>query len=80
MKQQVSKPGMKNKKVASALRKASKNTLLTKKLQGVLNGRPKKRKKNLKVLEGDYIQMKILKILSVLSLLHHRMRENGCKS
>ncbi len=45
MKQQVSKPGMKKiKKVASALRKASKkHANQAKKLQGVLNGRPKKR-------------------------------------
>ena len=45
MRQQVSKPGMKKiKKVASALKKASKNhAAQAKKLQGVLNGRPKKR-------------------------------------
>ena len=45
MRQQVSKPGMKKiKKVASALRKASKkHAAQAKKLQGVLNGRPKKR-------------------------------------
>ena len=45
MKQQVSKPGMKKiKKVASALKKASKkHAAQAKKLQGVLNGRPKKR-------------------------------------
>ena len=45
MRQQVSKPGMKKiRKVASALRKASKkHAAQAKKLQGVLNGRPKKR-------------------------------------
>ena len=45
MRQQVSKPGMKKiKKVASALRKASKkHANQAKKLQGLLNGRPKKR-------------------------------------
>jgi len=45
MRQQVSKPGMKKiKKVASALRKASKkHAAQAKKLQGVLNDRPKKR-------------------------------------
>ena len=45
MKQQVSKPGMKKiKKVANALRKASKkHAAQAKKLQGVINGRPKKR-------------------------------------
>ena len=45
MRQQVSKPGMKKiKKVAGALRKASKkHAAQAKKLQGVLNGRPKKR-------------------------------------
>jgi len=45
MRQQVSKPGMKKiKKVASALRKASKkHAAQAKKLQGVLNGGPKKR-------------------------------------
>ena len=45
MRQQVSKPGMKKiKKVASALKKASKKQAAqAKKLQGVLNGRPKKR-------------------------------------
>ena len=45
MRQQVSKPGMKKiKKVASALRKASKkHAAQARKLQGVLNGRPKKR-------------------------------------
>ena len=45
MRQQVSKPGMKKiKKVASALRKASKkHAAQAKKLQGVLDGRPKKR-------------------------------------
>ena len=45
MRQQVSKPGMKKiKRVASALRKASKkHAAQAKKLQGVLNGRPKKR-------------------------------------
>ena len=45
MRQQVSKPGIKKiKKVASALRKASKkHAAQAKKLQGVLNGRPKKR-------------------------------------
>ena len=45
MRQQVSKPGMKKiKKVAGALRKASKkHASQAKKLQGVLNGRPKKR-------------------------------------
>ena len=45
MRQQVSKPGMKKiKKVASALKKASKkHSAQAKKLQGVLNGRPKKR-------------------------------------
>jgi len=45
MRQQVSKPGMRKiKKVASALRKASKkHAAQAKKLQGVLNGRPKKR-------------------------------------
>ena len=44
MKQQVSKPGMKKiKKVAIALRKASKkHAAQAKKLQGVLNGRSKK--------------------------------------
>ena len=44
MKQQVSKPGIKKiKKVASALRKASKKYVVqAKKLQGVLNGRSKK--------------------------------------
>ena len=45
MRQQVSKPGMKKiKKVANALRKASKkHAAQAKKLQGVINGRPKKR-------------------------------------
>ncbi len=45
MRQQVSKPGMKKiKKVASALKKASKkHAAQAKKLQGVLNGRSKKR-------------------------------------
>ena len=45
MRQQVSKPGMKKiKKVASALRKASKkHAAQAKKLQGVLSGRSKKR-------------------------------------
>ena len=45
MRQQVSKPGMKKiKKVATALRKASKkHASQAKKLQGLLNGRPKKR-------------------------------------
>ena len=45
MRQHVSKPGMKKiKKVASALKKASKkHAAQAKKLQGVLNGRPKKR-------------------------------------
>ena len=42
MKQQVSKPGMK--KVATALRKASKkHANQAKKLQGIINGRSKKR-------------------------------------
>ena len=45
MKQQVSKPGMKKiKKVASALKKASKkHAAQAKKLQGIINGRSKKR-------------------------------------
>jgi len=45
MKQQVSKPGMKKiKKVATALRKASKkHANQAKKLQGIINGRSKKR-------------------------------------
>ena len=45
MRQQVSKPGMKKIKiVASALKKASKkHAAQAKKLQGVLNGRSKKR-------------------------------------
>ena len=45
MKQQVSKPGMKKiKKVIKGLKKASKkHAAQAKKLQGVLNGRPKKR-------------------------------------
>ena len=45
MRQQVSKPGMKKiKKVASALRKASKkHANQAKKLTGILNGRSKKR-------------------------------------
>ena len=45
MRQQVSKPGMKKiKKVSSALKKASKkHAAQAKKLQGVLNGRPKSR-------------------------------------
>ena len=46
MTQQVSKPGMKRKikKVASALRKASKkHANQANKLTGIINGRPKKR-------------------------------------
>ena len=45
MRQQVSKPGMKKiKKVASALKKGSKlHAKQAKKLQGIVNGRPKKR-------------------------------------
>ena len=45
MRQQVSKPGMKKiKKVASALRKASKKPAnQAKKLTGIINGRSKKR-------------------------------------
>ena len=45
MRQQVSKPGMKKiKKVASALKKASKkHAAQAKKLQGIINGKSKKR-------------------------------------
>ena len=79
MRQQVSKPGMKKiKKVASALRKASKkHANQAKKLTGIINGRSKKKEqeKSLRALVEDYIQTKTLKTLLVLNLLHPLMPE-----